>query len=881
MRKLLATIFLLIASYTYAHHLKGGWIFYEYLGKGTAPNTSKYRITVKQYLNCQSTQGQIDREIYLGIYDGINNRSYTTLTIPLGNAAREQLDISRLNPCINPKPLPNDVCYIIDSYTTTVDLPDNTGGYTLAVQRCCRIDEIINVQDDPSRGVGITYTTNIPGLINNISFRENNSPVFAQIDTAVICINSFFTFNFSAADEDGDSLSYSFCEGLLGGDNSQTGAQPNPPSNPPYQPITYAQSFGGSFPLGSGVTINSVSGIISGIAPGSVGTYVVAVCASEFRRGVFIGSTKKEIHITVANCQLSGAQLKPSYITCNGYDFAFSNESPAGNITSYLWNFGVPNNTTDTSTKAKPVYTYSDTGEYDIALIVKNAQGCSDSAYSKLKIYPGFTPEFKVAGNCLQTPYRFFDQTITKYGVVDSWNWNLGDETNDSDISTLQNPTYQYATASVKPVQLIVTNSKGCIDTILKQVEVRDRPLINLPFTDTLICSIDSLQLSASTNIATSYSWLPNDNTIINANTANPVVFPKDTTAYIVHVDDGKGCVNSDTITVNVIDKVDVNIGADTSVCLTDSLKFNTVSNALKFVWTPTETLNNSNIKNPVAVPSGNIIYKVIASVGKCSAADVIDIKVAPYPQADAGFASPICYGTAIQLNASVTGSSYTWSPVTGLTRSNTLTPLARPLATTTYILSVTDTVGCPKAVSDTVTVKVIPPVKAFAGNDTAIVINQPLQLNATGGTVYLWSPSTGMSNIAIPNPVAILGAAFDSIIYKVRVSTPEGCFADDSIKVKIFKTLPEIFIPTAFTPNADGRNDILKPIIAGIKKLEFFSLYNRWGQMLFTTSEVGKGWDGTINGIQQPSGTYVVVAKAINYLGETVIKKGTVVLIR
>ena len=98
---------------------------------------------------------------------------------------------------------------------------------------------------------------------------------------------------------------------------------------------------------------------------------------------------------------------------------------------------------------------------------------------------------------------------------------------------------------------------------------------------------------------------------------------------------------------------------------------------------------------------------------------------------------------------------------------------------------------------------------------------------------------------------------------------------------VRINKTRPEIFVPSAFSPNGDGRNDILKPIMVGIKQLFYFRIYNRWGQLLFSTSETGKGWDGTFSGVKQASGTYVYETQGVDYTGKNVLRKGTVVLIR
>jgi gliding motility-associated-like protein len=206
---------------------------------------------------------------------------------------------------------------------------------------------------------------------------------------------------------------------------------------------------------------------------------------------------------------------------------------------------------------------------------------------------------------------------------------------------------------------------------------------------------------------------------------------------------------------------------------------------------------------------------------------------------------------------------------------------LAGPQATTTYFITVTDTLGCPKPVTDSILITVIPRVQAFAGNDTSIVAGQPLQLEATGGTTYTWSPDMGMTGRTLANPVVSLGEGTDSIIYVVRAYTPEGCYGDDDIKVKVFSTLPEIFVPSGFTPNADGRNDILKPILVGMKKLDYFRIYSRWGELLYSTNEIGKGWDGTFGGSKQGSGTYVYMAQAVNYKDQVVERKGTIVLIR
>jgi hypothetical protein len=360
MKKVVFLLFgLLSGLMAYSNHLKGGWVYYEYLGPGSAANTVKYQITVKQYLDCRSSGQQIDQNVFLGIFNNATSQLTRQITIPLSGTDNLSIDPRYVNPCISSPP---EVCYRIDRYVTTLDLPVSTAGYTLAVQRCCRIAGIVNVIG--SNNIGVSYTTSIPGTINGINFEKNNSPQFVQRDTVMVCYNTGFTFDFGATDQDGDSLAYSFCPGLVGGGAGTNQSQPNPPSTPPYQAVPYGSSFSGDGPMGPAVTVDPKTGLITGQAPGRTGDYVVAVCASEFRDGIKIGETKKEIHITVANCSLAAAELRqPGYQLCDSSTFTFQNLSTSSNIIAYTWSFGDSRSgANNTSSSPVPTHTYSDTG---------------------------------------------------------------------------------------------------------------------------------------------------------------------------------------------------------------------------------------------------------------------------------------------------------------------------------------------------------------------------------------------------------------------------------------------------------------------------------------------------------------------------------------
>jgi gliding motility-associated-like protein len=376
------------------------------------------------------------------------------------------------------------------------------------------------------------------------------------------------------------------------------------------------------------------------------------------------------------------------------------------------------------------------------------------------------------------------------------------------------------------------------------------------------------------------FSWGPPVN-IINANTATPTVNPVTTTYYHVQLNQ-LGCINNDSVKVRVVNAVTLRAGADTTICLTDSIQLNVVSDGLQFLWDPSATLNNPTIKNPIATPTAaSTLYHVVARIGSCTADDFMIVSTVPYPVANAGPDDTICYNKSVLLHGSQNGVSFSWSPTSSLLNANTLNPIAFPPRTTQYILSVLANAGCPKAGRDTVLVTVLPKIIPYAVNDTSVVVNQPLQLNAGGGTSYQWIPSAGLNNPFIKNPVGIYSAAIDSDRYTVLVFNAAGCVDSAHIRVKVFKTIPYVFVPTAFTPNGDGLNDVVRPIAVGIKQINYFSIYNRWGQLLFKTSVNGHGWDGKIAGVPQGTDVFVWMVSAVDYLDKQIFLKGTVTLIR
>jgi gliding motility-associated-like protein len=593
-----------------------------------------------------------------------------------------------------------------------------------------------------------------------------------------------------------------------------------------------------------------------------------------YRKGLRINVHRKDFIVTVAPCDFAGAQLNPSYTSCDGFTLTFNNLNSSPLNISFYWDFGDGTSSTD----AEPVHTYRDTGVYKMMLVVNRGSSCADSATSLVRVFPGYFPDFaSTAPTCKGVPVQFSDQTRANYGVTNDWKWDFGLVNSSSDTSRLKNPTFAYPAAGTYNVILIVSSNKGCIDTFPRQIDIVDKAPFSVT-NDTLICSADNLQLTATATNPGIVTWSPNYN-INDIHSFTPLVSPKINTTYHVNFSDKYGCSASDSVVVKVVNFVSLSARSDTAICRTDSIRLTTFSDALMYTWTPSATLSSTTVQSPLAIPVADTTrYHVIGRIGSCTKEDDVVIRTSPYPTANAGKDTSVCYGFNASLHASG-GSVYSWSPAFFLNSTSIANPVSQnPTTSIRYIVTVSDNKGCPKPVNDTVLVNVTHIIANAGPRDTSVVLTQPLQLQATGGTNYQWTPSTWLTDPSIANPVSL---PLENITYALRVSDAQGCFGLDTINVHVFKTTPMLFVPSAFTPNGDVLNDVFKPIAAGIRSLESFRVYNRWGQLMYSTTELGKGWDGRFGGNLQGTATYVWYAEATDYLGKKIFKKGSVVLIR
>ena len=349
-------------------------------------------------------------------------------------------------------------------------------------------------------------------------------------------------------------------------------------------------------------------------------------------------------------------------------------------------------------------------------------------------------------------------------------------------------------------------------------------------------------------------------------------------------VGDANRCLVPGTVTVPLNKNLTLST-ADATICQGSSTTLAVASNASSYAWSPASGLSSVSVAEPVASPSATTTYTVSAALGVCTASGTVGVTVLPAPVADAG--GPLdttCYGKSIQLQGSG-GAKYRWSPAAGLSDVTVADPIVeQPTSNVTYSLSVVGADGCPGLADSKVTVVVRPPFTVFAGDDTSVAVGQMVPLSAVdvqgvGFSQYVWSPASGLSDAFVADPTATFSEV-GTYTYEVTATGPNGCTAVDSVTVKVYG-LTGIFVPNAFTPNHDGHNDVLRILPVGIRGLKYFSVFDRYGQQVFTTTNIGIGWDGTFNGREMPAGTYVWVAGGVDEEGKVVVGKGVVVLIR
>ncbi len=339
----------------------------------------------------------------------------------------------------------------------------------------------------------------------------------------------------------------------------------------------------------------------------------------------------------------------------------------------------------------------------------------------------------------------------------------------------------------------------------------------------------------------------------------------------------GEVVMETENINVTVAAKPTLQMSDDTLICESASVQLR-AGGAVSYIWEPSASLSATGIANPVAQPIHTTRYYVAGTAANgCSTKDSVEVQVRPIPEFVLDpISTSICMGDTVSLIARG-GDDYEWAADASLISAGEQA-IVFPRILTQYSVKVTDRLcGINETLTAFVNVQPLPVLSITKSNDIDCS-NSSSQLMVTAEAHVTWMPAAGISNTATASPIV---TPSQTTTYIAKAVSSEGCTAKDSITVKVTNTgINRFYVPNAFTPDGNGRNDCFGVAFWGHTDQFSFEIFNRWGQKIFSTSNVSKCWDGRYKGQLQPEGAYIYIIKAKTFCGD-VVRKGTVFLTR
>lgn len=536
--------------------------------------------------------------------------------------------------------------------------------------------------------------------------------------------------------------------------------------------------------------------------------------------------------------------------------------SPNGSIVGWQWNFG----DAGTSSSQNPSHTYAGQGDWSVTLIATDAAGCQDTITKPFR-----NNEFPVADIILPQDCGlsqvFTDNSSDPRGEPLSWEWAFGDGGN----STQQHPTHGYAQEAIWNVQLIVTDTAGCKDTIIVQHQSKEIPVadfdfnnvcfgVDMPFTDLSTAAVATID---------QWNWdFGSGQTSVIQNPLNDYPGDGDFNVRLIATTT-LGC--SDTIqkvvTVHPLPIVNFTVPAVCNRHLTSFTNLSTIPLGTidAYLWNFGAPVAPSNLTNPTLVyPNDGTFNVQLIATSNWGCRDSITKPVTIHPIPNVDFtAGPLmgCYpfnvsftnGSTINLGSI---NSYTWTFGDGNTSNSTNTNYVYPNTDALYTVSlyaVSDK-GCDTLITKTNYIRVWhKPTADFSYNPSHPKITDPLvHFNnlSVAADSYQWYFEDGLGSSSLFEPFYLFPA--DTGLYNVELVaiTVNGC-TDTIMRTVHIGPDYMIYVPNSFTPNGDKLNDVFKVMGAGINNSTLM-IFNRWGNPIITLTNnqaIDIGWDGTYQG--------------------------------
>ncbi|MEM6966578.1 MAG: PKD domain-containing protein, partial [Bacteroidota bacterium] len=491
-----------------------------------------------------------------------------------------------------------------------------------------------------------------------------------------------------------------------------------------------------------------------------------------------------------------------------------------------------------------------------------NAEGCETKSQIAIDVGVYETPTLTLNPDttiCINDSIQLWvtsDATLTSF----EWDNNIG-------LSCYNCPNPIANPLSNATYTVTITSSDGCVNSDSVKISVLDQQADLVM--DRTICQGDSVQLNVTMGNQPQFE---NSATLSCNNCFTPLAFPSVSTAYPLAITTDEGCTMLDTANVNVMLQSDLEVGENQIICdeipifLQGEILNGTPREQFTFSWTPAGNLAFADSIHAVASPLDTTNYTLSATADLCTLKDSLTIYVISDFKVEA-IGDEVCTGDTAQLHAVGYADSYRWYPPSGLSDPNSPHPTVVGVEDLVYTLT-TELAHCPPAVSEAfLYVNEIPsatlkPVHLQTlGQPTPMIIE-----NVEPYYAYSWSPSDGLSCADCPNPRVQVTNNTKYTVIITDLST--GCEQVLFTEVKLANTCPEtlISVPNALTPNGDGVNDDLQIFVnADLELLDYkFQVYNRWGNVVFSTDDVNELWDGSYNGIALSQGVYIFMLEFI-----------------
>ncbi len=753
---------MLFVAKAQAFHIIGGELTYRCI------NNETYALTLDVYRDCLGDGAPFDDPAYLHFFRE-NGSLIEKVEVPLGQIIPLEPED---NICLESIP---PICVEKTSYNYTFTVPGNVSGpIDVVYQRYSRNGTILNIIAPAETGSTYMVTIADPD-----EYPCNSSPTFNEFPPILICANSPIIFDHSATDINSDSLSYALCTPLIGGDETcfQPGGEyceppfaPAPP--PPYPQVNWVGGYNATNPINANpqLAIDPVTGLLTG-TPTEVGQYVVGICVTEWRDGVPIGTVNRDFQFNIGTCDVVTAIVESDDISeagefliyeCGDYTVDFVNQSIGAQ--DHSWDFGDPATELDVSTLENPTYTYPDTGTYVINYIANPDLPCKDDATVIVYLYPTLEADFSYLqpSLCAGEELIFSDISTADFSPVEQWVWTFGDST----VAVQANPSHTFTEGGTYEVTLSVLNEVGCQDEVSQDIYVASLPESNFESTPLCLDLPVQFQDMSGDNIV-SWEWdfgdpnVPADQNVSSLPAPSHTYSETGDYVAMLTVTTNEGCQDTELIPFTIYPEIFADAGADLEACAFEAEQIFGSSNGgagadNSYSWSPPELFDDPNVQNPIFTGEVDVTVTMTSlDPNGCSSTDDVFIRVFPQPFLDVTPEQTICYGDSMQLDAQIQDGIdlIEWTPDSDLSASNILDPWASPLETIEYVVSVVDTNGCSNF--KPVLVNVVPLVDPNAGPDGEICANDSWQLQASGGAQYEWTPSTGLSDATIANPIA------------------------------------------------------------------------------------------------------------------------------